>query len=678
MRPVTWLLMFMGAAIVAPASADPASPTPPSPPAATGAPSPPPTLHYADPPAWVLPTAVPTAPSEGGAIQVLLQDQQYAIGPQGEDAYAHSAVRILNESGLAALGTFRPAWNPETDTLTIHFVRIRRGDQVIDALQGGKFITVLRRETNLEKASLDGRLTATQQLEGLRVGDIVETAVTVRHRDPAVQDNAEANLGLVSQSPVARVRLRVIWPSSRTIRWRVTSGLPTPTVGRAGGQTEVMEDLTNARAPRPPVQAPPRFSYRGRLEVTQYASWGDVSRVMAPLFAKAEVLAPNSPVRAEAAKIKASAATPAERASLALALVERQTRYEFVGLDDGGYVPASADLTWTRRYGDCKGKTVLLLALLHELGIEAEPVLVSTALGDGLNERLPQVGYFNHVLVHAHVGPSWYWLDGTRPVDPKLLSDLSTPGFRWGLPVRVAGADLIPIDEPPPKSPLQEATTRIDASGGLNVPAPQTNDLVFRGDRALAVGVGIGAMPREQAEKTLREQLSKTSASFEVKNISWVFNSDAAIFTMHVDGVAHLDWRWNRDVGAREHLLSNVSASAPAGPPKREPGPDQDAPYAVNFPGYAAAHTQIILPAGGKGFTVVGADYDRTVGATQHVRHVVLRGGTLTLDSSTRNMAMEYPASDADAVTRFGREVNDDPVTLRAPKGEDAPGSAGQ
>jgi len=74
-------------------------------------------------------------------------------------------------------------------------------------------------------------------------------------------------------------------------------------------------------------------------------------------------------------------------------------RYVLLAIDDGGYVPAPADTTWSRRFGDCKGKTVLLLALLRELGIDARPALVSVQGGDGLNERLPMVGAFDHVFV---------------------------------------------------------------------------------------------------------------------------------------------------------------------------------------------------------------------------------------------------------------------------------------
>ena len=45
-------------------------------------------------------------------------------------------------------------WNPDTETLTLHRFAIVRGDRTIDVLNGGKAVTVLRRETNLQLAML--------------------------------------------------------------------------------------------------------------------------------------------------------------------------------------------------------------------------------------------------------------------------------------------------------------------------------------------------------------------------------------------------------------------------------------------------------------------------------------------------------------------------------------------
>src|SRR3546814_6567111 len=104
----------------------------------------------------------------------------------------------------------------------------------------------------------------------------------------------------------------------------------------------------------------------------------------------------------EAARIAAAHSAPLDRASAALKLVQRDVRYIYVGLGNGNLTPATAEETWQRRYGDCKGKTALLLALLARLGIEAEAVLANNSGGDdGLDERLPNPGMFDHVLVRS-------------------------------------------------------------------------------------------------------------------------------------------------------------------------------------------------------------------------------------------------------------------------------------
>ena len=118
------------------------------------------------------------------AVKILLSDQQLNFTAEGDDSYIESVVKIQTPQGLGAMGTLTLAWNPATDTMIVHKVHIVRGDQVINVLEGNEPFTILRRENNLEYASLDGILTAVIQPPGLQVGDIVDMAVTLRRADP--------------------------------------------------------------------------------------------------------------------------------------------------------------------------------------------------------------------------------------------------------------------------------------------------------------------------------------------------------------------------------------------------------------------------------------------------------------------------------------------------------------
>lgn len=628
------------------------------------------TLHFGPPPSWVIPTEAPLgAPSDNsGAIQILLQDTQCSYSPEGTDCYTHGVVKALSASGLAAIGTYQTSWDPDTSAMTIHTLRILRGGEVMDVLNGGKNLVVLRRETNLERASLDGRLTATQQIEGVQVGDVLDFSSTLHWRDPALNGFNQSNLAIISPGP-ARLKMRVLWPEHMQIQWRTTRGLDQPKIVHADGRTELIEDMANVTSPAAPVGAPARHKYLGRLEVTQFQNWSDVGRVMAPLFDRAEMLSSSSPLRSEIGKIKSASTLPKVQAALALSLVQTQIRYQFVGLNDGGYVPATADQTWLRRYGDCKGKTALLLSLLHGLGIESEAVLVSTTQGDGLNARLPQLGYFDHVLVRAHIGDQWFWLDGTRPGDPKDLNDLSPPPFEWGLPVRSTNSDLIKIDLPPPQTPLLEVTSQVDASGGIGIPAPTHLDIVERGDEGLKSGVLFRAVSRDLAERALRAAILKLVPTVDVKTIDWDYDPTKTVFTVKVTGSTTLNWRVNRNNGRSATNLSAASIIQVGGGAKREPGPDQDAPYAAPFPYYHAYHLTVALPKGTPGFNVLGQDFDLTVAGIAFSRHVTLSDRVVQLDVSSRSTAREFPASEIEVADAFKRQLNNNPILIIAPAG---------
>src|SRR6185312_7651494 len=202
------------------------------------------------------------------------------------------------------VGNLALAWKPDTDTLTIHKLHIIRGDQVIDLLANGRTFTVLRRENNLEMAMLDGALTAAIQPEGLQVGDILDLAFTMRRVDPVLQGHAESMTGNLAANPIDRLTYREIWPKSKTLRFRQTDGLSqAKTVATADGN-ELTIAMDKVVPPKAPKGAPPRYFTLGEIEGSDFASWAEVSALMAPLFEKAATLTAASPLKAEAAKIK--------------------------------------------------------------------------------------------------------------------------------------------------------------------------------------------------------------------------------------------------------------------------------------------------------------------------------------------------------------------------------------
>lgn len=612
-------------------------------------------------PGWVKPVALPppSLKADEAAVRILLLDQQLFLEKGRQTTFWEVAFKIQTPQGLAA-GATSFVWRPDTDVVTVHKLLIRRGDQVIDVLASGQTFTVVRREQNLESAMLDGVLTANLQPEGLQVGDVVDFAGSVTSSDPVLKGHVEQIAAAWNGLSISRAHLRVQWPADVAAILRATQSLPALKPVKANGLTSVELSLDNVEPINSPKGAPPRYAIGRRLELTDFASWAELSALMAPLYQEAAVLPAQGPLRMELERIRGLSPDPKARTEAALVLVQDRIRYVAMVMGAGGLVPANAETTWSRRYGDCKGKTALLLALLKELGIQAVPVLVSTDSGDGLNERLPMVGLFNHVLVRAIVAGKIYWLDGARTGDTSL-DRLTTPAFGWGLPVQSDSATLVRMLPNPLETPTQSVTIRIDASAGLQAPAPANVETILCGDEAIGLNNTFANLASDARDRALRDYWKKQYDFIDVKSVGVTFDAKTGEESLTMEGDAKMEWT----SGTHEPDGVGVGYRADF---SRDPGPGSDAPFAVPYPYFWRNQETILLPKGYGDFKLgTGTEVDQTAGGIQYGRHASISGDVFTIERTERSVAPEFSARDAPAAQAALRALMDLTVSIHQP-----------
>lgn len=619
-------------------------------------------LAFGPPAGWVKTSAIPQASAQNEtALQVLLLDRQMRFSGRAQEFYVDNAARIQKPQGLAQVGTVSFSWNPETDTVTVHKMRILRGDKVIDVLASGQKFSIARRETNLEYAMLDNTLTAIIQPAGLEVGDVLEIAYTMRRDDPVLDGTAEAIIGGWSGTPISRLHVQALWPESEAMTWRALDGLTGVQERRSGGDTALEVLVDDVQPVVQPKGAPVRFMVDPRIELSNFGSWSKVAAHFAPLYERATTLSAHSPLRAEIARMQAASSDPKERAALALRLVEDQVRYVFLGMNDGGFVPADVDITWSRRFGDCKAKTVLLLALLRALGIQAEPVLVSTKLGDRLTATLPMYQLFDHVLVRAIIGGKAYWLDGTRLGD-RALDDVPVYDYHWGLPLGSKDSQLVKIEPSAPKTPLVDVATRVDATAGLRAAAPFHIEMITRGSAGITLNLQLSNLTANQLTEALRNYWSKIYPAAKVDSVSAIYDQQALAERLVMDGTVPLDWVDNRyhatglDVGYEADF-------------ERPPGPNRDAPFAIPYPMYVHSTETLQLPNGGIGFRLEGDDVNQTIAGMEYHRHAKLDGAVFSGEMSQLSVVTEISAAEATAAQQTLRDLARTPMYVDAPSG---------
>ena len=175
--------------------------------------------------------------------------------------------------------------------------------------------------------------------------------------------------------------------------------------------------------------------------------------------------------------------------------VSREVRYmgAMAESEAPGYEPHDVSLTFDNRYGVCRDKAALLVAMLRMAGIDAWPVLIN--VGPRKDPQVPQP-YFNHAIVAA---------DSGDPADPYLLMDPTSETTRSLLPeylcemsYLVARDEGEGIRETPPL-PVEQNLLRAETVYTLHADASAdvTTTLSFAGVNDAAYRGYFASIPRD-------------------------------------------------------------------------------------------------------------------------------------------------------------------------------------
>ena len=115
----------------------------------------------------------------------LLEDVQIKVGRNTVDRYYHYTTKVDNTSGLDDLSQLRFYFEPSYQQLAIHFVRIHRSGQTLEALRPSE-VRIIQQEDELDQQLYNGTQAALIFVNDLRVGDVVDYAYTITGDNPVL------------------------------------------------------------------------------------------------------------------------------------------------------------------------------------------------------------------------------------------------------------------------------------------------------------------------------------------------------------------------------------------------------------------------------------------------------------------------------------------------------------
>lgn len=462
-------------------------------------------------PGWVVRDPVPDPSSSGlgsdGSRYLLVADQ-VDLGSARPEWHRRIVYTVEHERGLTAAGQFRIEFQPAYQRVVIHEVLVTR-DKVNRDARHDVDIQLLRRESGLESSILDGRHTAHVTIPDLRVGDQVDYSYSVIGANPVFGDAYYDLYTARYSEPLGRRIVRVTYPSARAVRWR-TPGKPfSVQESRLGSSRRVEIRADELPRFKEEENTPPDYDPYGRIEISTADGWGAISAWADPLYDIG--LQDRELAERLIGELRLHEGDDDARLDRAIRYVQGQIRYTALDLGHNSHAPYAPETVLRRRYGDCKDKSVLLVALLREAGLEADPVLVSTQLHGAVERRLPSALAFDHVVTRVRLRGRTIWVDATRDSEAGELRYREPLPFKLGLPVCRDCDELVPIPDPMPILPVVDVGERID----LHVSGDQvTADFVVVTDYASQQARDIRANFDESGAEAVGKQYLKYMRNF--------------------------------------------------------------------------------------------------------------------------------------------------------------------
>ncbi|MCW1403761.1 hypothetical protein OKA06_16140 [Novosphingobium sp. MW5] len=588
-------------------------------------------------------------------------DEQIQIDGDNVTVFIDASTFVASPEMLNQKGTLSLPWQPAHGDLTIYRIDILRGGKTIDALKGGAGVTVIRRESGLEKLSVDGVLTAVKHIDDLQVGDRLRISFSISSRDKVLGGNVADSLFVIPQPARFEFgRARLVWRDSQAIKYKVqVPGLLAEPKPAAAGWSEISVPLPIAKLPEMPKNAPARFTPNPVVQFSSFADWDAVAKVMAPLYRPKGMIADGSDLASRIDRIASQSADPLVRTAEALRFVQDEVRYQLIAIGTGNYVPQKPEDTWEKRFGDCKAKTLLLLAILDRLGIEAEPVLANIKQGDSLTNLIASTAVFDHVFVRARIKGEDFWLDGTG-LGSRLEDIRDVPRFGYVLPV-FTGGELLALPRRANARPEVEVRARYDLTGGPHMNAPVTLTARYYGPGSVKSRVQSETNYDEELVK-FSEKLAKTWIGSDIiGKPSANYDANSASWTLTFDAVATPGWQY---VEGRYQLSLSPPLRVVLDAP-RDRASWRAIPALIDQPWTAHAAYSYVLPDLGKTSTVSGTtgrhlefpavDWHRTVANV---------GGILSDEIMSRETSEEIAAKDISVQAKAIETTMDEKVHI--------------
>lgn len=360
-----------------------------------------------------------------------LHDFQYNGITSGKSKrYSAIEYSLTNRYGVENYSSIEISFDPSYEQLSLHELSIKRGDKHIHKSDTARF-DLLRTERERSELIYDGTRTLAIVLDDIRPGDIIRYAYTLSGENPIYQGNREFRVYTELWTATDRQYSRVLTASDKPLNRRVRGADVPMVIKDENGIQEIIIDQLGVPEFSIEDDVPSWYYNRGTIAFSDMKDWRSVVEWVQPMYQLSDTVNPE--IATIASVIRSAYEDRNQQIGAALRWVQDEVRYFGVELGKNSHWPSRPEETLARRFGDCKDKALLLIALLKELDVEADAALVNTDRGLEAANYPYRMHAFDHVIVHVQFDGVSHFIDPTRSYQSGALGELHEPDYGLAL-----------------------------------------------------------------------------------------------------------------------------------------------------------------------------------------------------------------------------------------------------
>jgi tetratricopeptide (TPR) repeat protein len=345
-------------------------------------------------------------------VTVLLNDISLSFDASGKVVQTnHLIYRIENEEGVQDWAEVSGQWEAWHQSKPEIKARVIANDATVHWIDS-KTMNDVPVHADVPETYTDDRRYG-GPLPGIAVGAIVEQEVIVRDTAPLFAAGIVYRWGLGWSVPIHKTHYVISHAQSLPLHYQVHL-LPEASVSKSAENG--VESVTLDQGPLPAYQEQPDYVpsdvvLRPEIEFSTGTSWEQVASEYARSTNEKFRAADVQPLLVKLSKT----GSRTEIIRRIVATLHKNIRYTGVEFGESSLIPQFPSETLKRKYGDCKDKATLLIAMLRAAGIPANLALLDAGPGRDVNPELPGIGVFDHAIVYVPAAGSdpELWIDAT-------------------------------------------------------------------------------------------------------------------------------------------------------------------------------------------------------------------------------------------------------------------------